>query len=260
MKFSWIGAALFVFLPCIVARADEPLETETARFPAKGTKELSLLGESQSSSTGRESIVPLAFEYGMKRNLTLLIEPVLGTKIRPKFGRIGSGVGDTEVTLTRLIAEERRHRPAFAFAGEVKLPTAKDRLVGTGKTDFAFYAIASKRYSRLDAHFNLGYTIVGQSVPGVKLKNLTFAALGGDYNLSPKFDLVSEVYGNTSSSPEAADGNGAGTPITTEVAGSETVGMLGVRYRADRSSTYFLAFTRDNQKANLFRFGITRKL
>ncbi len=111
----------------------------------------------------------------------------------------------------------------------------------------------SKRRKKLDTHFNLGYTVVGQSVSGTKLNNLYFGALAGDYRASQRIDVVGEFYGNT-----AASKDGTETGTTTEVAGAETVGMLGMRYRLRPGSTLFLALSRNNQSANLFRFGVTR--
>lgn len=242
--------------------AQEPLETETARLPPKGTLELSALFETQSSSTGRETALPFALEYGLQNRLELLIEPIFNTGIHPRFGRGASGPGDLEATLTYLLRRETRHAPALAFAAEVKVPTARNPLIGTGKTDYAGYVIASKRFGdRLDAHFNLGYTVIGQSLSGVHLNNLFFAAIAANYRLNKRFDIVGEMFGNTAASAEAADSNGSGGgAMTTEVAGGEVVGSLGLRYRVQRNRTLFFAVSRDNNKATLLRAGVTIKL
>jgi hypothetical protein len=248
-------SGLFMGALPLSSHAEEPLETETARLPPPGKLEVSLLLEKQTSSTGRESILPFALEYGLKRNMALLIEPVLNTRINPKFGKKAAGRGDTEITLSKLIRPETERRPAIALAGEVKLPTAKNALIGTGKTDFAGYLILSRRQGNLDTHFNLGYTIVGQSVAGTTLNNLYFGALAGDYHVNPKVDVVGEIFGNTAASKDAGD---AGGTKTTEVAGSELVGMIGMRYRFSAKNTFFMGLSHDNQKANLFRLGLTR--
>ena len=52
--------------------------------------------------------------------------------------------------------------PALALAGEVKFPTARNTLIGTGKADIAAYLIGSKRWGRLDTHANVSYSVVGQ--------------------------------------------------------------------------------------------------
>lgn len=76
------------------------------------------------------------------------MEPAFYTAIRPKVGPHATGAGDTEVTLTHLFFNERATLPALAIAGEVKFPTAKDKLIGTGKTDYTGYLIASKRVGK----------------------------------------------------------------------------------------------------------------
>ena len=105
--------------------------------------------------------MPFAAEYGLTDRLELLVEPVAWTAIRPKIGARATGVGDLEATATWLARAETPRLPAFALAGEVKFPTAHNNLIGTGKTDIAGYLIASKRWSRLDAHANVSYTVVG---------------------------------------------------------------------------------------------------
>ena len=48
---------------------------------------------------------------------------------------------------------------------EVKVPTARNELIGTRKTDYAVYGIATRRFGpdgRFDAHANVSYTLVGR--------------------------------------------------------------------------------------------------
>ena len=89
------------------------------------------------------------------------MEPVVGTRIGPNIGTQAAGAGDTEVTVQYLLHRKGRG-PAFALGGEVKFPTAKNSLIGTGKTDYAGILIASKKLGRVDTHLNLSYTFVGQ--------------------------------------------------------------------------------------------------
>lgn len=84
-------------------RAQQPLETETARPPKKGTVEVQTTFEFQTSKEGTERAVPLAFEYGITDRLSLLVEPVFYTAIRPKQGQQATGPGDLEVTLSLIL-------------------------------------------------------------------------------------------------------------------------------------------------------------
>jgi len=61
-------------------------------------------------------------------------------------------------------------------AGEVKIPTARNNLIGTQQTDCTIYLIASKQLGHLELHINITYTFVGQP-SGVRLKNTFDLAL-----------------------------------------------------------------------------------
>ena len=91
------------------------------------------------------------------------ITAAASAQVRPNAGQEASGVGDTEVTLQYLLHREGRW-PALALGGEIKLPTAKNSLIGTGRADYAGILIASRKFGDVDTHLNLSYTFVGQPV------------------------------------------------------------------------------------------------
>jgi hypothetical protein len=257
------GSGALVALGCLfafagVARASQPLETETARLPAQGHGAVEGTFEYQTSTDGTETAVPLDIEYGVLDRLELAVEPVLYTSINPDKGKSASGFGDVETTLTWLVLPEQGWQPAFAIAGEVKFPTANSDLIGTGQTDYRVIAIASKLFGSVDVHANLGYTFPG-SPPGVQLMNYYDYALAAEYHVNPKFDLVTEVVGNASSldQPEGTQSGGGEPTVTPEAAGNEVVGMIGARYVPTRNVALALGITYDNNHAWLFRPGIT---
>jgi hypothetical protein len=175
--------ALFVTLLLLAAGtafASQPLETETARPLPQGVFKIELTGEFQTSREGTERAFPFVFEYGLTSRTEIAVEPVFGTSINPKSGPSASGFGDIEVTLTHLLLPEEGGMPAFAVAGEIKLPTAGNRQIGTGKTDGTVWAIASKRLGRLDVHGNLGYTVIGKPA-GTHLKNIIDYAIAEEF-------------------------------------------------------------------------------
>jgi hypothetical protein len=164
----------------------------------KGVIELGSNFEYQLSSEGHEVALPLAVEYGFTDRLEFLIEPVAYTAIRPKVGPRATGGGDLEATLTYLVRRETPGIPAIALAGEVKLPTTRNKLIGTGKTDFAGYLIGSKRFGRLDTHADFGYSVVGQP-GGMRLKNIFNFAVGWELGMGRASVLYGEVLANTAS-------------------------------------------------------------
>src|SRR5206468_5631526 len=137
----------------------------------------------------------------------LLVEPVLLDRVRDKGVPGAGGIGDVAVTLTTRLYGGEERRSGFAIAGEVKLPTAHNRRIGSGQTDFTFWSIASHRVGRLDTHLNLGYTLMGRP-PGVAVNNVVNYAVAEEYRLSPRWELLGEVFGSTSALAEGADPTG----------------------------------------------------
>jgi hypothetical protein len=253
--------ALFTTLLLLAAGtafASQPLETETARPLPQGVFKIELTGEFQTSREGTERAFPFVFEYGLTPRTEIAVEPVLGTSINPKSGPSASGFGDVEVTLTHLLLPEEGGMPAFAVAGEIKLPTASNRQIGTGKTDGTVWAIASKRLGRLDLHGNLGYTVIGKPA-GTHLKNIIDFAVAEELHLSPQYDIVGELIGNTSSTGDRVEGTPApsGTPIPAEAASGETSAMIGIRYKINPKLFVSVGVSYDNNHALLIRPGIT---
>lgn len=204
--------------------AAQALETESARLLRAGTCEFGTAFEFQTSKQGTERVVRLAIEYGLTNRLSLLVEPVAYTLIRPKHGPHATNAGDLGVTGFYVLRGERGRSPAVAAATEVKVPTAKDPLITTGQADFTGCLIASRRVGRLDLHANVGYTIFGQP-SGVQLNNIFNVALAGEYHLSEQVMLFGEMLGNTASSPEGGGDNPANpTAVIPEAAGGELVG------------------------------------
>ena len=138
-------------------------------------------------------------------------------------------------------------------AGEVKVPTAESMLIGSDQYDYAGYLVASKRFSKLDAHVNLGYTIVGHPA-GVAVENTLNYAIAGEYSLAPRWTVVGEFLGNTA----AVSGEGASNEatVTPEISGGEQIGMVGARYWLARRFVASLGVTVDNNGAILVRPGI----
>ena len=233
------------------AHAQQPLETETARLPAHSTLVTGLTYEFQTSPQGAEHAVPLAFEYGISNRLALLVEPVLYTAIRPRMGQSATGVGDVETTLQFLLRAETTALPALVLAGEVKLPTARDTLIGTRRADFTPYLIASKAIGRTDLHANVGYSFVGKP-DNVTVQNTINVALAVERHVSPRLDLLAELLSTTAAGTGTSESASA-----PEIAGAEMVGMLGFRYAVRPRRWFSLGITYDNTNALLVRPGLT---
>jgi hypothetical protein len=251
-----VGAILLGLMVPPVCAA-QILETETARPVGRGALEVGGNFEYQTSSEGHETAIPFAVEYGFTDRFEILVEPVAYTAIRPNSGTRATGAGDTEVTLTYLARRESGGTPAFAVAGEVKLPTATNTLIGTGKADYAGYLIASKRLGRFDTHANLGYTIVGRPA-GSRLKNIFNFAFGWQMSMGSASELFGEFLANTKSTA-LGEPIGPVPPggIVAEAPTGEIVGSIGIAKYVIPSLRLALGFNVDNNGAVMIRPGFT---
>jgi hypothetical protein len=254
MKPFWTATTLAIAL-ATPAIASQPLETETARVMGPGVVKIEAVSEFQTANEGTERALPFVFEFGLGHQTEIAIEPVFGTSIRPNVGPHAAGAGDIEITLTHLVMPESAGFPALAGAFEVKLPTAKNRLIGTGKPDFAGYLIASRRFDRLDVHGNLGYTVIGKPA-GTHLSNIVNYAMAGEFHWTPRFDLVTELVGNTSSTGDRVEG-APGPTVPAEATTAETALLAGVRYYVDKGLFLSLGLVYDNNHARTIRTGVT---
>src|SRR5712671_320882 len=254
MKQFFLGLSVLVGIT--TSAAAQTLETETARLLPAHWWEIGNAFEFQKSADGTEAALPFAIEYGISNNLSFLVEPVPYTAIRPKFGRHAVGVGDIEATLTGRVRQESRRGPALAFAAEVKLPTARDSLIGSREPDYSAYVIASKRLGRIDTHVNVAYTIVGRQ-DNIRLNNMVSFAVAGVYRRGPtsRTELFGEVLGNSGAVP----GNESTTSGAPEVAGGELVGTLGAGRDIGAGLLLYFSVSYDNNNAVLLRPGITWK-
>jgi hypothetical protein len=250
LELSVAGYALLAIL-APVAAAQQPLETETARLPKRGTLLTGIAYEFQTSPLGTEHALPPAFEYGITDRLAFLLEPVLFTSIRPKTGRRATGLGDLEATIQLLVRDETQTLPSFALAAETKFPTARDTLIGTRRADFTPYIIASKAFGRTELHANLGYSFVGKP-KNVVVQNTVNLALALEHHLTPRFDVLAEFLSTTAAGTGAPESSSA-----PEIAGAEQLGMLGARYQIRPRRWISLGVTYDNTNAWLLRPGFS---
>ncbi|MEO8576832.1 MAG: hypothetical protein ABI556_09040 [Gemmatimonadales bacterium] len=249
--------AIVSMAAAVIPRVSESqvLETETARFLPRGSLEAAFFYELQTAVDGREHAVPFAFEYALLNRVMVLIEPVPYTAIRPRVGRGAAGPGDMEVTSSFLVAAETRRRPAFAIAAEVKLPTARDTLIGTRKVDLAGYVIASKRLGKFDTHANIGYTIVGKPA-GVSVSNIFYGAAATEYHASRRVLLFGEVLAQTAAVADGESADASGPSTTPELGSAEVVGTAGIGWSLSRRALAAFSMSRDNSGATLFRTGV----
>ncbi|MEO8088277.1 MAG: transporter [Bacteroidota bacterium] len=259
IKKMIFGLALLVAFSPNKSHA-QVLETEESKPLLPGQFEIGTGLEFQTSKEGTESALPVAIEYGLSKKFTLLVEPVGFTSIRPKVGLRAKGLGDLELTLFYQIVSEKKILPSISISAEVKIPTAKDRLIGTGKADYTPYLIMSKTTGKFFTSINLSYTFLGKPSHAV-VNNLFSYAVGSIFKISEKSIIYAEVYGNTSAvgeggSPEATITVNANN---AELTGGETVAAFGYGFHAGKELLLSFGINYDNNNAILLRPGIEWK-
>jgi hypothetical protein len=246
-----IGLLVSFVVPAI--GSTQTLETETARFHPAHYFQIASGFEQQFSAEGHESALPVALEYALGNTWELLVEPVPYTAIRPKTGQRATGPGDMELTVIHGIWAEQSGRTAFALAGEVKVPTAENRLIGTDKTDYTAYLIGSRRFGALDLHANVGYSFLGKP-DSLTVHNLINFAVGGEVSLGQRGLFFAEVLGNTVAA------GGPENSVAPEIAGSELSGTIGLGRQLNRTFFVSLSATYDNTHAVMLRPGLVLRL
>ncbi len=258
VRTKWIALVLGCLALPATGRCGQPLETESARLLTRGAFEIESGLERQSSSQGSEVALPFAIGYGVSDRVELLVEPVPFNSIHDKGVPSQHGVGDVEATVTGILFPERAHSPAIAIAGELKVPTARNSRIGSGKADYTVYAIGSKRIGRWDTHLNIGYTLIGRPA-GVQVNNVQSFGVAEEFHASPRVEVVGEVFGSTAALGEGGSEASAGaeSQLTPEIGGAELVGSVGARYHPSGPLTYSLGISYDNNSALLLHPGVS---
>lgn len=249
-----LAAVVIAVLVLSPSRAHaQEAETETARVLPVGVVEAGAGLELQVSGEGTESAIPTLVEGGIANRLEIVVEQVALTAIRPNTGMAATGLGDLEITLLGLALHERPELPAIALAAEIKVPTARNQLIGTRELDYTGYLVLSKRLGRLDLHANGSYAIIGKPAGVPSVDNVFGFGLLARYYLG-KADLYAEVLGHTAAIPETEGMGGA-----AELSGGELFGTLGAGYWIRPYLQLFVCASYDNNQAVLFHPGLMLK-
>jgi hypothetical protein len=195
-----------------------------------------------------ESRALLALEYAASERLRLRLEPILYSEVRQPNGTRHAGIGDLEFSATMVARPERRAMPGVAFAAEVKLPSARNEHIGSGRVDYTADVILSKRVAGLYTHLNLGYTVVGRP-PGADVRNAVGFAFAAERRFE-RFDVVGEVVGHTRvlRSGGSAAWTEPGT-VRPELAGEQFATTLGARFHVNETLVLSMGVSYEHDRA-----------
>lgn len=222
------------------AHADLVLETETAQMGTQGHGNFSNALQYEKADDGKAVLTETQLEFAPTDHTEVLLEPFFYERLKPDTGGTESGVGDFEVTYSWMAIPENGAWPSLVLAQKVKLPTAKNRDIGTGKLDYQSYVIIGKTWGDVELNANFGYLWVGKTAAD-DLKNQWVADLSLDFPVAPKTTMFVETFGNTRPSQ-----------------GEKMEGSVGVGLERQISKhvNLFVAAAEDNNKTTTARFGL----
>jgi len=119
------------------------------------------------------------------------------------------GFGDVVLGTKYMVLKETKSLPGIAPTFEWKLRNASvPRGLGSGQFDYDLRIPIQKSWGPFTALGNIGYTIIGEPVvDGIKeaRKNVWFASLAQEYEVTDKTKLLAEIYFETSDEPGHAN-------------------------------------------------------
>lgn len=147
--------------------------------------------EYQNDGEQTEYGVPMLLEWALTSRISLTAEPAF-ISIHSTNGASISGWDDLETNLRVELVPERRYRPGFALEGGIKFPTATQSEIGTGLTDYALGAIATKEFVQAELGLNVVYSHVGLPAEG-RVQNTVQLSMATEWHLTPTLDLTGEL-------------------------------------------------------------------
>ncbi|MBI5700149.1 transporter [Candidatus Saganbacteria bacterium] len=187
------------------ALAYRPLGTEDAGVAGKGVVQTEVGFDYLKWNDGKiERNLLWAPIYGLTDNLEVSAEIPYLFHANPD-GTSPSGVGDINLVVKGLLADENEKSPAVAVKGVVKLDNGDyGSGLGSGDKDYSLFAVASKTLGRYMVHAQVGYTRVGKA-QNAALRDIPLYGLAFDYSLTDAFHLLAEINGNRHPDSAATD-------------------------------------------------------
>jgi len=219
-------------------RADLVLETETAELGKQGHFAFSFATQFEHEKDGGKTAFTLnQFEYAITDRSELLVEPFFYEWSKPAGGPLVQGMGDLEITPSYMVLLEKPYIPATVLAFKLKVPTATNRNIGTGKFDYQPYVILGKKIGHWILNANFGYDIV-TSPPGNPLRNQFIYDFSVEREITEKWSVYAEVFAN--SIPAVGEAATSSVAVATEYrftenfnafvsVGYDTNGLFNVR-------------------------------
>lgn len=184
---------------------NRPLNTDDAFTLDKNTGTAAFGVTYVNEDNGDDQIdFPLNIGYGFTETFEVTAN-IPYTYFNPEQGPDLGGISDISLRPEWNFFQETQELPALSFATVVKFDNGSERRgLGSGEVDVSLSLQASKTFSSLTGHFNIGYTFVREP-SGTNLDNVVFYNFGLQNSLNDVFSLVGEIVGQTNSEPAGDD-------------------------------------------------------
>ncbi len=213
--------------------ADTVLETETAELGKKGEGLFSFSVQFEREKDGSTTQFTLTqLEYALSDRAEILIEPFFQEWDQPKGVKRFHGAGDLEITPSYMVVLEKPCIPAVVLAFKLKVPTARNRDIGTGKYDYYPYLIFGKTYGRWVFNANFGYNFITSPSKDEHLNSQFIYDFSVERRMTEKWSVFAEVFAN--SSPASGErGTFSGAIATEYQFGKHFNAFVSVGYDTD---------------------------
>ncbi len=217
-----------------VLHADLVLETETAELGKKGEWLVSTAVQFERERDGSTSIFTLnQYEVGLTDRAEILIEPFFMEWGHPKGEKSYHGMGDLEITPSYMVILETEKTPAVVLALKVKVPTARNRAIGTREFDYYPYIILGKKWGDWLFNANFGRDFI-KSPADEPLKDQWIYDFSAERVVTEKLSLIAEIFGE--SKPAAGEKAVFAGAVATEYKFTEHYNaFLSVGYDTDHT-------------------------
>ncbi len=197
--FRLLAASCIALAFALPLRADTVLETETAELGAKGTGLVSNSVQFEKGRDGKTAFTLTQFEYGITDRCEILIEPFFHEWSRPKDGPSFHGMGDIEITPSYMIVLDKKESwvPAIVLAFKVKVPTARNPDIGSGRWDYYPYVIVGKKFGDWILNANFGVNFVGRAKDDATTRNQFIYDFSVERVITENWSLFAEVFANS---------------------------------------------------------------
>lgn len=222
------------------ARADLVLETETAELGKQGTGNTSYAIQFEKESDGSTTQFTLnQIEYAITDRAEILIEPFFHEWNQPKGEDRFDGAGDLEITPSYMVIVEEPSFPAVVLAFKLKVPTARNRKIGSGEYDYYPYVILGKTWDGWVFNVNLGYNWI-TSPRDEPLRNQFIYDLSIEREFNETWSVFLEFFGNSSPAKGEAP---------------TFAGALAAEYSFTENLSVFVSIGDDTTRLKVLRFG-----